>query len=81
MSRGNQGGARAQPFAPIQAPRICSISRKDVQVFLSERAAYEDAVSGQAGLKPVPYRTCFEAVCLESLVDAQVFGSEVATVS
>ncbi len=43
------GGTSANLFAPIQAPRLSSISRKAIQHFLAERAHYESAVSAQPG--------------------------------
>ncbi len=81
MGDDTQVGVTASLFAPIQAPRIKSIARKDIQSFLSARAAYEHAIEGQPSLKPVSYRSCFEADYLESLVEAEVFGENIGEVS
>ncbi len=71
--------ATAQLFAPIQPPKIKSISRKSVQDFLAAREAYVDAVSVQPGVQPVPLRSCFAGVFLKSLIRARVFGAAVKT--
>lgn len=70
-------GASAQLFAPIQPPRIKSISRKAVQDFLADREAYEDAISVQPGIVAVSYRSCFPAMFLKSLIRARMFGAEI----
>lgn len=54
-------GAVSNLFAPIQAPRIKSISRKDVRAFLLARREYENAIDAQPALSAVPYRSCFDA--------------------
>lgn len=77
----NDGVPVSQMFAPIQAPRIKSISRRAVQEFLEQREAYEDAVNSQPGVKTIPYRSCFAPTFLKSLVRARFFGVNVKTVS
>ena len=77
MSSDNQVEWAANLFAPIQAPHIKSISRKDVQSFLLARDAYEHAVEAQPGLKPVSYQSCFDADYLEALVMADAFGEDI----
>lgn len=67
----------AQSMAPIQAPRIKSIASKDIQVFLSQRRTYEDAIEAIPGLNPVPYRSCFDGLYLDSLIEIEFFGEEV----
>ena len=69
--------SRGVLFAPIAAPRIKSISRKAVLEFQAAREAYEDACSSQPGMKPVSYRSCFNAIFLKSLIRARAFGSDV----
>lgn len=76
-----EAGAVRHMFAPIQAPRIKSFTRKAVQTFLAEREAYEDAVDAQPGVKAVSYRSCFQASFLSSLVKSRMFGSEVKVLS
>eukprot|EP00171_Calliarthron_tuberculosum_P007262 IDg7262t1 len=68
-------------FAPIQAPRLTSISRKAIQYFLAERATYENAVAAQPGLKPISYANSFDATFLGSLICCRIFGIEVKEVS
>ena len=82
MYRGDSiGGISANLFAPVQAPRLQSISRKAIQYFLAERASYEAAVAAQPGLLPVPWSTCFDAFFLRSLVLSRVFGNNVTAIS
>ena len=73
--------ATAQLFAPSQALRLTSISRKAIEDFLADREAYEDAISAQPSLKPVSWRSCFPASFLRSLVRARIFGADVTDVT
>ena len=77
----NQGGSVTHMFAPIQALKIKSISRKAVQDFLAEREAYEDAVDSQPEVTAVSYRSCFQASYLKSLVKARMFGQAIKELS
>ena len=81
MSGESQDGARAHLFAPIQAPRIKSVTQKAVLDFLAEREAYENLIASQPGMKPVTYRSCFPASYLKSLVRAEVFGEDIEDVA
>ena len=82
MLDGNSGaGAPARLFAPIQAPKIIKISRKAIQDFLADREAYEDAIEAQSGMNPVPWRSCFPASYLRSLVRARIFGAAITDVA
>eukprot|EP00171_Calliarthron_tuberculosum_P023254 IDg23254t1 len=81
MSGGNHEGGVTNLFAPVQAPRIKSVTQKAVQDFLAEREAYENLVEAQSGLKPVTYRSCFQASYLKLLVRAEVFGEDIYDVS
>lgn len=81
MGDGKGSAASVHLFAPIQAPRINSISRKTLQDFSSDWEAYEDAISAQPGLKAVSYRSCFTATYLRSLIRARAFVSDIKEVS
>lgn len=81
MGDSSEVDGSANLFAPIQAPHLKSISRKDVQAFLLARASYEHSVDAQPGLKPVSYRSCFDADYLEALVMAEAFGADIDDVS
>ena len=74
-------GYNTNLFAPIQAPRLKSISRKAIQEFLASREAYEDAVAAQKGLNPVSIRASFPDLFLRSLVKARVFGANITDVN
>ena len=78
---GDQDVNTGHLFAQIQAPKIKSISRKAMQDFLADREAYEDLVAAQRGISAVPYRSCFTASYLKSLIRARFFGAEIAVVS
>lgn len=73
----NHGNGTAHLFAPIQAQRIRSISRKAVQKCL----AYGDAVNAQSGMLAVSYRSCFASMFLKSLVMARLCGAEISEVT
>ena len=72
---------QANLFAPIEAPRLTSITRKEILKFLAERALYESAVGAQPWLKPMSMANCFEPRLLESLIDIQFFGEAVNLIS
>ncbi len=69
------GGTSANHFAPVQAPRLTSISRKAIQRFLAERAHYESAVAAQPGLSPISWAASIDPIFLQSLLVIQVFGT------
>lgn len=81
MTDGSEKLVNSHLSAPIEAPRIKSIKRKDVQLFLAARISYEHAVEEQDGLKPVSVRSSFDAEYLEALVLAEAFGIEIDEVS
>ena len=64
-------------FAPIEAPRLKSISRKAIQHFLAERSQYEAAVKAQPGINAISWAGCFDAIFLRSLIRARIFGADV----
>ena len=68
-------------FAPVQAPRLKSISRKGNQRFLEERTQYEGAVQAQPEFNPISRAGCFDAIFLRSLLRARVLGKEITEVS
>ena len=68
------GGTSGNLFAPIQAPRLRSISRKEIQRFLAERAHYESAVAAQPGLIPVSWAGSIDPIFLQSLLVIRIFG-------
>lgn len=74
-------GTGGQLFAPIPIPRCKSFSQKDVQDFVIQREAYEEACAHQAGITAVPYRMCFNATLLKSFVRSRFFGVEIKQVS
>ncbi len=77
---GDQGNvvATTHLFAPIQAPRVKSTSRKAVQDSSADREAYEDAITAQPRLALVPLRSCFAASFLNSLIRARVFEAAIS---
>ncbi len=68
------GGVSVNLFAPIQEPRLRSISRKAVQHFLAERAHYKSAVCAYPGLTPISWAGSIDAIFLRSLLRARIFG-------
>ena len=74
-------GTSGTLFAPIQAPRLKSISRKAIQSFLAERMQYEAAVQAQPGINAISWAGCFDAIFLRSLIRARIFGAEVKDVT
>lgn len=77
MTGGDDLQGTANLFAPIQPPKIKSISRKDIQSFLTVSAAYEHSVEAHPGMKPVPYRSCFDADYLEAILMAEGLGEDI----
>ena len=69
-------GVSGTLFAPIQAPRLKSISRKAILDFLAERSQYEAAVCAQPGINAISWAGCFDAIYLRSLVRARIFGAQ-----
>lgn len=74
-------GLGGQSFAPIPIPKCKSFAQKDVQDFIIQREAYEEACAHQAGITAVPYRMCFNAGMLRSFVRSRFFGAAVKQVS
>ena len=74
-------GPTAHLFAPLEAPRLASISWKAIQDFLAYLEAYEDAISAQPSLKPIFWRSCFPASFLRSLMRARILGADVTAVT
>ncbi len=69
------GGTSANVFAPVQAPRLTSISLEAIQRFLAERAHYEPAVAAQSGLSPISWAGSIDPIFLQSLLVIRVFGT------
>lgn len=67
-------GAVATLFVPIQAPRIKSISRKDVRDFLLDLHSYENLTDALSSLAAVSYRSFLDPDYLKSYGLAEVFG-------
>lgn len=67
----------AQPFAPFQAPKLSSISRKAIQAFLAEPTYYDATVKAQPEFKAIWWAGCFDALFLRSVTCARVFGSKI----
>lgn len=67
-------GVTAHLFAPVQAPRLASISRTAIQDFLANRHSYVDAVAAQRSLNAVSWRSSFLSTFLWSLFFTNVWS-------
>ncbi len=67
-------GTSANLFAPVQAPRLKCISRKEIKRFLAGRSHYKYAAAAQPGPGPISWAGSIEPIFLQSLLFTRDFG-------